>query len=101
MKKLITIAALTIACATASASSKCEVIGQLAYTSMDARQAGVSLTKLLSLPSSTALGKSILIEAYESPRFHTEEMQERAKVDFRNKWELACVKSRSKDGTDV
>jgi hypothetical protein len=101
MKKLITIAALTIACATASASTICQTVGKLAYTMMDARQAGLSLTELLAMPSRTPLGRTILLDAYESPRFHTEEMQERAKVDFRNKWELACVKSRSKDGTDV
>jgi hypothetical protein len=62
MKKLITIAALSLACATASASTICQTVGKLAYTMMDVRQAGMSLTELLAMPSRTPLGRTILLE---------------------------------------
>lgn len=101
MKTLILAAALTFTSATTFAESFCETIGKLAYATMDARQAGVPLMKLLELPTATELGKSMAMEAYESPRFHSESMQERAKTEFQTKWELLCVKARAKKGSNV
>lgn len=97
MKNLIiaAAAALTLTCAQAQ---DCKVIGDLAETIMKARQTGVTLSEIISLPTATTLGKRMAIDAYKRPRFSTDEFQQSAITDFRAEWEVACYEVRSKKG---
>lgn len=84
--------------ATVAQAQDCKVIGDLAETIMKARQTGVTLSEIISLPTATTLGKRMAIDAYKRPRFSTDEFQRSAMADFRAEWEVACYEVRSKNG---
>jgi hypothetical protein len=68
----------------------CRQIGQAASVTMEARQAGVSMSNIMANAADTDILKKIVIDAYSYPRFGSSEFRDRAVEEFRNKWELAC-----------
>ena len=64
---------------------------------MKARQNGVPMSKLMEIfkKDDVAILRRLTIEAYESPRYSTEGMQEKSIQDFENKAFLDCYKARN------
>ena len=88
LKPLTLIIALTVTPLTAETDT-CKLLGDVAETAMDRRQEGVSLSTLMGVIDGD-LVKSIIILAYEQPRYSSPEYQRRASEDFRNDVEAAC-----------
>lgn len=97
MKALILAAAATLTMITANAQD-CKMIGDLAEKTMEARQVGVPMSKMMEIAKDDRLLKSIIIDAYKKPRFSTDEFQRSATVDFRADWEVACYEVKNKKG---
>lgn len=73
----------------------CDNWGALARTTMDARQAGVPMRKLIDGMNpgdqSETMTRMIVL-AYDSPRYHTDEHQQREITEFENKVYAACLR---------
>lgn len=78
----------------------CEAAGDMAEVIMDARLSGVPMQKLMKRvnedPANGEMVSLMVVKAYESPMYQTEEHKTRAKVEFKNKWYLDCYKAVSK-----
>jgi len=77
----------------------CRAMGILAETIMTNRQKGISLQAMLDLASKTikepdtlALAKNMIMTAYDSPRYMSEESKQEAIEEFRDAGTLACLK---------
>jgi hypothetical protein len=70
----------------------CESMGELAYMVMELRQEGVPMSQTMQI-SDSDLVKAIIVEAYDYPRFSTQEYKEKAADDFRNEVEVECYKT--------
>lgn len=80
----------------------CSSVSSLSEKIMSNRQQGVAMSKMLEVgqgadPTLYDLAKSIVMAAYEKPRFHTKENIQRSIEDFRDEFFLACVKRFQKD----
>ena len=78
----------------------CDSLATAAGTTMDARQAGVPADKLFELADSfdgevQVLLRGIIIKAFDTPRFKTEEYRREAITEFKNKTLVDCLKVRS------
>ena len=76
-------------------SLNCESIGDLAQISMMNRQEGVPLSEML-LVTDDEVAHSVIMIAYERPRFHSDTLKASEVQSFRNKFELACYKRKRK-----
>ncbi|MBF9050624.1 hypothetical protein GTA62_14780 [Roseobacter sp. HKCCD9010] len=105
MKVLASLAAAFCLCSPAAAETGrdalCAGLGSLAATIMTQRQNQTPISTLIqalegSSPSEDnappwhEMTRAMILEAYETPYFHTEEMQQRAVANFQNEIELAC-----------
>ncbi len=97
MKALILAAAAALTL-TAAQAQDCKMIGDLAEKTMEARQVGVPMSKMMEIAKDDRLLKTIIIDAYKKPRFSTDEFQRSATVDFRADWEVACYEVKNKKG---
>ncbi|MBC6408014.1 MAG: hypothetical protein GDA40_07785 [Rhodobacteraceae bacterium] len=75
----------------------CEVTETLARNVMEIRQAGVSMSEVMKKMAEAdaavlSLARSIVIDAYENPRFSTPSVQKEAVEDFANNVALECYK---------
>lgn len=77
----------------------CTIFAKTAGVIMKARQAGVPMSNLLNahakIESSEEirqLMRTIVIDAYDSPRFQTKEYQFNAEMDYRNNIHVACLR---------
>ena len=89
--KAILLAVLLGASATAAADA-CKMTGDIAEKMMMARQLGVSMQSVMAAAESP-LRKAMVMDAYEVPRYATDEFQKRKAQDFRDKWYMSCYKS--------
>lgn len=76
----------------------CDSLATAAGTTMDARQAGVPATKLFELADSfdeevRGLLRDIILKAYDTPRFKTEEYRQEAITEFQNQTLVGCLKA--------
>lgn len=70
----------------------CEDWGKVSYTVMEIRQLGVPQTELLKkLEYPEDFTKSIVIDAYNTPRFSSESYRIQAAKNFRNETESICL----------
>jgi len=73
----------------------CSSIGDLADLIFDARQAGVSLTQVLSIVLRGNVAEEILqtivVYIYEQPRYRSSTMVLQQKIDIRNDIEMWCI----------
>lgn len=106
MKKLVFIAALTLAACTASPAvaqmtiqekqdKMCPVMAGLAAAIMEGRQLGISMIDMMNAPGSDnaqakEISRSFVKMAYEKPRYSTKEYQKRAVEDFRDDISRMC-----------
>ncbi|MGX5708104.1 hypothetical protein [Brucella lupini] len=77
-------------------NDSCKEWGNFAEHVMTLRQADKPLNEIMDRVTKTgnnSILKSIVIEAYDSPAFRTEENQEKSIAQFRNKVELSCFKT--------
>lgn len=98
MKLVLALAAiLVVSCARQDAApvedkaEVCPVAQELARKTMEARQAGVSMSDMLA-NKPTELLRRLTIAAYETPRYQSPEFIQRAIDDFGNDTYLACIK---------
>lgn len=92
MKKLLIALALTAATAV-QAETICESYSGLAETIMDGRQTGTPMAVMIAIVSDDAYATHMVRTAYEQPRWHTGESQQRAIEDFRDAVYLECYKA--------
>lgn len=83
---------------TAAAEEKqdvCVQVDALAQSVMEARQAGVQLSRMISIAKQTGtydLIKPLIIAAYDRPQFNGEAYQRKAVNEFKNQVYLECIK---------
>lgn len=80
-------------------TAKCKSVSELAQTIMKSRQAGVSMSSLIDMeidPGIRALVTNMVMEAYDSPRYNTEDIKQQTISDFRDEWYLKCAKASTK-----
>jgi len=63
---------------------------------MEHRQLGTSMSKIMKLSGSDEIGRKIVVDAYENPRWSTESSIKKSIENFKNKWFLSCFKGLSK-----
>ena len=96
MKKLI-LAALflpTLALAEKPTFEICQSYSTYAETVMEGRQLGVDMASAYEMVKDEKLLSTILMSAYDSPRYSTQVVKDNAISDFKNKWFLACIQSK-------
>jgi hypothetical protein len=101
MKRLLIAATAALMMTAAQADPVCVALGEYSRTVMDARQTGVALSKIMEIVKGDAIHTRIVLDAYEQPRFQTEEFRQTAIQDFGNKWETVCYRVRGKKGSNV
>lgn len=83
----------------ALASADCDAWANLAKEIMTSRQAGVPITDVVALfkrmDGYTADKQRLIFQAYEAPRFQTEEHKQREITEFQNSAYLACARKRN------
>lgn len=75
--------------------ARCESLASLAEVVMRNRQDGVAMSKMMKNTPKTifkSVIESLIITAYDTPRFSTKKMQQRATEDFRDEIYLECIK---------
>ena len=82
---------------------ECKLVGAMARTAMTARQSNLTLSEVMDVYKKTGsideLSMDILLAAFGSPRFYTDEMQERAIAEFQESFEVSCYRGiRSRRG---
>jgi hypothetical protein len=101
MKRLLIAATAALMMTAAHADPVCVALGEYSRTVMDARQTGVALSKIMEIVKGDDIHTRIVLDAYEQPRFQTEEFRRTAIQDFGNKWETVCYRVRGKKGSNV
>lgn len=76
----------------------CELLGSLSKAIMSARQRNMPMQDLMrdffgDNSQFDNVARGIVIDAYETPLFNTEQNKKVAITEFQNKWYLECVKS--------
>ena len=96
MKKLI-LAALflpTLAIAEDTDFEICQSYSTYAEKVMESRQLGVDMAALYELVKDDKVMPTIVMSAYDTSRFTTQDYKTKAISDFKNKWFLACIQSK-------
>jgi hypothetical protein len=91
--------ALSATHAFATDQDKCTLMGLRGEMVMDSRQSGVPLSRMLEVAGTDEVLKVVIRNAFEVPRYHSDEMQQRAVADYRELWERVCftpIKRKSK-----
>lgn len=104
---LVLFAALPLgagALTTAERNELCAMIGELAEVTMRARQGGVPMSQLMGIlgnsdaPQEVAsLVNSMVVMAYEQPRYRTAAVQADTVSDFRDRFEVMCFQTLAPD----
>ena len=96
MKKLILLAAAALP-ALAVADPVCDEMSEYAEVVMQAHQSSVPMKDVLKVVEGESvinkIYKSIVIDAYSQPRYHTAAVKEQAVADFRDAVHLFCLES--------
>lgn len=96
MKKLILAALFLPALALAEKPTfeVCQSYSTYAETVMESRQLGVDMASAYEMVKDEKILSTILMSAYDSPRYSTQDFKDNAISDFKNKWFLACIQSK-------
>jgi len=93
---------VAIAASASEGMDDCKRLESSAELVMRARQAGAPMSKIWKVAEDThddyleAMYKMLAKNAYETPQYSTEPMQQRAVVDFQNTFFLACISNLEK-----
>lgn len=93
LKPIIACLVLALAFPSLADDKLCANIGVLAGLVMTLRQKGAPLSDALENAKDIKVLREIVFDAYESPRYSTEQHQERSIADFRDTWQLRCLRS--------
>jgi len=98
VKKLLVTSLMLVLISTPALAGICEDISSLAGLIMDVRQKGAPMSTVMGVANEQKdayrpLCRSIVIDAYESPKYSTESVKAQVISEFTNKYYLACVKS--------
>lgn len=108
MKRFFVVGILTLALyATGSAGQEkyvpksewCSTVAYLAGSIMSSRQNGIALDDILKAIDGSGserirdVSRGMVLDAYEAPRYSTENAKQREITEFKNKWQLSCIKS--------
>jgi hypothetical protein len=113
MKILIVAMAILAALSTTASAelTECKMTSRFAGQVMSGRQSGVQMATVMDIAKEEAEAGNnsqmlqsqelqavqlIIVDAYESPRFSTENYKARAISEFKNKWYLRCFKAQNK-----
>lgn len=72
---------------------KCALVGEIAGQTLKAYSIGVYLSDMIDFAEGDELLLEIILDAYDEPRYSTDEMIDEAIFDFRNKWEHGCFQT--------
>jgi len=82
------------------AESLCPSIGELAGLIMETRQIGARMSELMAIMPSgdenaelRAVTRSMILAAYDSPRYYGDRARVEAVQEFRSEWELVCYQT--------
>jgi len=67
---------------TAETEDPCPMLGELAASIMENRQVGTPISDMMAVAPDNDLVTSIVLQAYQEPRYSTEEYRQRAVDDF-------------------
>lgn len=70
----------------------CTVAADLAGVIMQNRQLGTPISKMMEVAGGDQYAIALILIAYDTPRFSTDEYQQEAVVNFSNEVGLACYK---------
>ena len=76
----------------ARSDEECKKLGDMASVIMVGRQGGIQLSKMLDGFTKEPDARPIILDAYEYPRAFTKDVLDVTNEEFRNKWELKCLK---------
>ena len=82
-----------------SKSEWCSTVANLAGSMMSSRQNGVALDDILKAiganksESIRKISRFMVIDAFEKPLYLTEDAKQREIKEFKNRWQLTCIKS--------
>lgn len=93
MKSIITAAIIAMATSAQAQEDPCPAFGGLAETMMIARQSGLPMSQMMELAGEEDIFRRMVIDAYDRPRYGTEEIQRLEIQDFRNEIEMDCYRS--------
>lgn len=82
----------TNAHAEVSWKEKCATIARIATSVMELRQASAPMADVMKTADGNSAMETMIIQAYEVPRFSTAENKKRAASDFSETWYLTCVR---------
>lgn len=74
-------------------TEKCSVVGEIAQSIMELRQANMPMSELMSAFDGVEAGelaKIMISDAYSRSSYSTEQVQNRVIAEFRNEWEYLC-----------
>jgi hypothetical protein len=84
--------AILMTLSTTAAADVCKEKADIAAQLMGVRQMGVPMADVMAIFEGNALYTMMTVEAYETPRYVTKEIQERQIAKFRDKWYMLCYK---------
>lgn len=96
-------AATPAVAATSEQIELCKSYGEAARATMDARQAGVSFVTMYGIAEEKGGSmknslKLMVKQAFDEPRYETQEYIQRAIEDFGSEWEQSCIRVSEKQG---
>lgn len=84
-------------------TENCTAIGELARNMMAKRQSGTDMSEMMSVVDKLddkdplkSIGKAMVIQAYETPLFNSEDYKQRTISEFANEIQVKCYQSGSK-----
>lgn len=77
----------------ATTADLCKAIGEVSAEIIHNYYVGVPLDEMMAIAGDTELLVEITLDAYDEPRFSTDEVIAEATFDFRNKWEHGCFQA--------
>lgn len=104
MKKILLSAAIILAMVGPASATlpeslhkSCAYVGDTAEALMEARQRGVSITRIMEIVDGSTLHELIALEAWNEPRYSTASYQKRAIDEFRDFWVVYCYNLHFRD----
>jgi hypothetical protein len=76
-------------------TQNCPLIGEIAASTLIAYSVGVPMAEMMEIADGDKLLIAIIMDAYDEPRYSTDEVIAEATFDFRNRWEHACFQELS------
>lgn len=73
----------------------CTSVSELSEAVMEGRQGGTPMSEMMRVAGSNGIMKSMVLEAFDHPRYSTRDVKRRTIQEFTNQWFSTCMKARS------